>query len=133
MPEPIDTARFLGAPFRNGGTGPDAYDCWGLVRAIAHSAGLLLPEYPHVPCDFANLVSRSVAEAILEGHWEHQPDPEVLDVVVMSTVPGFLNHVGIMVRRDAFMHTTRLTGAIITSLHNERWKHSLRGCYRWHP
>lgn len=133
MPEPIDITSFLGIPFRDAGTGPEAYDCWGLVRAVAHSAGLQLPEYPHVPCDHHEAVGAAMAGAVLGGLWARQGVPAVLDVVLMSTHPGLLNHVGIMVTGTAFLHTTRKTGVILTGLTNERWQHAIRGFYRWQP
>jgi cell wall-associated NlpC family hydrolase/peptidoglycan hydrolase-like protein with peptidoglycan-binding domain len=47
----------LGKPYRWGGTGPNSYDCSGLVYAAYRSAGLILPrvaqdqydQLPHVP------------------------------------------------------------------------------------
>jgi len=37
-------AEFLGKPYEAGATGPDAYDCYGLVRAFCARLGVTLPE-----------------------------------------------------------------------------------------
>lgn len=126
-------AAFIGKPFSDGGTGPENYDCWGLVRAVSAAAGLRFPQYPHVPADHARAVGAAMVGAVQTGGWIRQLCPATLDVVLMSTAPGLLNHVGIMISPREFLHTTRATGAVITRLTDPRWAHAIRGYYRWQP
>jgi len=41
------TVNYLGRPWAPGANGPDAYDCWGLVRAVMlDQAGIVIPAAP---------------------------------------------------------------------------------------
>lgn len=39
----MNTDDYIGKPYSPGGSGPDAYDCYGLASAIAADRGFLLP------------------------------------------------------------------------------------------
>ncbi|MFR0357760.1 C40 family peptidase [Streptomyces sediminimaris] len=49
----------LGSPYVWGATGPDAFDCSGLVQAAYHSAGVSLPRTTYSQIDAGRRVSRS--------------------------------------------------------------------------
>lgn len=55
----------IGRPYRAGGQGPDAFDCWGLVRwVMAHRFGFALPAIP---------VDASDVRAVLAA-FRHDPE-----------------------------------------------------------
>ena len=42
-------ARYIGLPFQDGGRGPHAFDCWGLVRDVyARELAVALPSYGEI-------------------------------------------------------------------------------------
>ncbi|MEV6838783.1 NlpC/P60 family protein [Streptomyces sp. NPDC051133] len=49
----------LGSPYVWGATGPNAFDCSGLVQAAYHSAGISLPRTTYAQIDAGRRVSRS--------------------------------------------------------------------------
>lgn len=52
---------YLTAPYVDGARGPDAYDCWGLVREVRHlhCGKVLLPSWGHVRHDHAREFTRA--------------------------------------------------------------------------
>mgnify|MGYP001577899186 CR=1 FL=1 len=43
----MDFSRLVGAPYKKGGSDANGFDCYGLVRFVAHAArGVDLPEKP---------------------------------------------------------------------------------------
>jgi cell wall-associated NlpC family hydrolase len=78
--------RFLGAPYRWGGTSPGGFDCSGLVRYVYQRFGVELPHSSYA--DFS--LGRRV------GRWALQPG----DLVFFSG----LGHVGLYVGHGRFIH-----------------------------
>lgn len=64
---PAWCSAYIGLPFAHRGRGPDAYDCWGLVRVVlAERFGLDVPGYMDMtPASADDL--RSMAQAIRAG------------------------------------------------------------------
>lgn len=93
-------AEYIALPWRRGATGPDAYDCFGLVTTVLrkhYGIDLALPALD----EYATISMDSV-RALLERHerqWRVVAQPQDGDVVVMCrrAVPA---HVGIVVRDD---------------------------------
>lgn len=92
---------FIGLPYKPYGRGPDAYDCWGLVRdAYFHLYHrYLLPSFTTIdPMDKVGL-SKAVDEVYLGGrfHIVDQPEP---GAIVTAWSGGLCVHVGLMVEAD---------------------------------
>jgi cell wall-associated NlpC family hydrolase len=63
---PVAQGGLLGAPFLWGGRGPQAYDCWGLVReAYLRVYGQLLPEWMVPDGDLTGAMRIMQAQAAL--------------------------------------------------------------------
>ena len=62
----------IGRPWQAGGRGPDAFDCWGLVRWCWRERFAI--EAPEIPADAANL------RAVLAGFRDH-PERERWELV----------------------------------------------------
>ena len=80
----------LGKPYQWGGTGPDAYDCSGLVYALYGKLGISLPR-----------VSRDQASA---GGYVSKDELEYGDLVFFARDGKNINHVGIYVGNGMFAH-----------------------------
>jgi cell wall-associated NlpC family hydrolase len=78
--------RFLGVPYRWGGSSPSGFDCSGLVRYVYHRFGIELPHSSYGDFGLGRRVTRA---ALLPG-----------DLVFFDGV----GHVGLYVGRGRFIH-----------------------------
>ena len=56
------TAEYLGKPWRNGAAGPDAFDCYGLVRAVYRDRYGVEYEIDPLPAGTTNLVGGGMSK-----------------------------------------------------------------------
>lgn len=91
-------ARYLLAGYRRGASGPDAYDCWGLVRAaVRERHGIELPAV-HVQGD-----AGAAARAAQAAGWRPAAPPlRDADVLFMRTAQG-QRHVGMLVQAQGLL------------------------------
>lgn len=94
----------VGKPYREGADGPDAFDCYGLVRFAMGATGLIaLPEINRPqgerPCGEA--IGRALAGHPELGAWRKVGEPEDWDVAVMANVQERRRHIGLCVRLKA--------------------------------
>ena len=123
----------IGRPWEAGGRGPDAFDCWGLVRWCwgRHFA----IEVPEIPVDAANL------RAVLSG-FRHHPERRRWQAVERSCEgDGVLMrqsrhpvHVGIWLAVDGggVLHAARDIGVVFQcplDLSTHGWR--IEGTYRF--
>lgn len=107
----------LGKPYQWGATGPEKFDCSGLVWHVYGQLGVQVPR-----------VSRDQARAGREiGRSELQPG----DLVFFATEGRSVNHVGIYVGDSEFVHAPRRYQPVKTdSLNNSWWRRRYRGARR---
>jgi len=124
-------ARYVGAPYKHGGRGPDGYDCLGIVLAVYRDAGIE--------------TGYSDRETYCED-W-HAADPErylrgLLAVgrpasrpllpydLVYFSIGGIVRHAGVMVNQNQFVHV--LDGRAVTISRLMRyWERHLAGARRF--
>lgn len=98
------STRYLGRPWVSGASGPEAYDCWGLVRRVyAEICGRALAEAGLVAEDGPR--ARAVAFAIHPQRVLFTPvdAPSPLDVVLMGR-RGAAFHVGLAIEDGLVLH-----------------------------
>ena len=88
----------VGKPYKWGGTGPDSYDCSGLVYSLYGKLGISLPR-----------VSRSQAEA---GIYVSKEELTYGDLLFFARDGKNINHVGIYVGNGMFVHSPE-TGDVV--------------------
>jgi NlpC/P60 family len=126
----LDPASLIGKPYRLGGRGPDAYDCWGLVTAC----------YPWLPDDWGNQ-EFSVRRVILliEGQktderWEPAGEAHRGAVAIFG-MGERASHTGLVwpVSGGArIIHALPKVGVVSHSLPAmERLGMRLKGIYKW--
>lgn len=116
---------YVGKPYRSGAYGPDAFDCWGLVRDVwmKHLGA-------DVPVFGANMGQRHINE-LLTSPWcwaEEVHAPSELDVVLMGRNRPV--HIGIYVvvdRKPQILHSLEeATGVVLTPLLNLSLCHGIQ-------
>lgn len=107
----------LGKPYQWGATGPDRFDCSGLVWHVFGQLGVKVPR-----------VSRDQARA---GDEVRRSELQPGDLVFFATEGGGINHVGIYVGAGDFVHAPRRHMPVKTdSLNNSWWRRRYRGARR---
>jgi len=106
----------VGAPYADGGRGPDVFDCWGLVRAIYREhLGVDLPSYGEIRAADLRAVARAMGAGKDAEIWAPAKAPREFDVVIMRDGRGGRRvvHVGVMVDATRVLHTTKTTGGAV--------------------
>jgi cell wall-associated NlpC family hydrolase len=103
--------RFLGAPYRYGGSGPGGFDCSGFVRYVYHRFGIVLPHSSYADFTLGRRVGR---RALRPG-----------DLVFFSS----LGHVGLYVGHGRFIHAPH-SGTRVQISRLRDWTSSYDGARR---
>lgn len=112
-------AGYVGLPFADGGRGPEAYDCWGLVRAVyARELGIELPAYGEISARDLARVSRAMGTGQAEDCWRVVESPRPHDVVLMRAAAGSraVVHVGVAVDPHRLLHVEAATSAVVVPM-----------------
>lgn len=123
-----DYSDLLGKPFAYHGRGPDAYDCWGLVREICRRGGILLPD--HASSAKPEEQGAGIKEDA-ERYYIAVPEPQPLDVVLFQLLPRYVTHCGVYVGGGRFVHITQKTSVAREELASPIWIDKIRGFYRF--
>lgn len=129
---------YIGRPYRPGGAGREAYDCWGLVRAVlAEQGGVILPP---LGLETASLLDRVRAFDAGAGYdpafadWRRVDDgaPVPLDVWLLTSNRR-PTHAGVLISPDVLLHAEEVAGVVavpVDELRHLGWRKV--GAYR-HP
>ena len=103
----------MGKPYVFGTAGPDSFDCSGLMKYA----------YAEIDVELAHY-SQLVAA---DENYETIDDPKALrrgDLVFFNTVSrdGSIDHVGLWLGRNRFVHASSAEGEVITSEFDDRWQ-----------
>lgn len=101
----------MGKPYKNGGRGPDSFDCSGLVYFAYKKTGVVLPATAEEQGRSGVGIAR---EAVLPG-----------DLVVFKIKREY--HVGIMVNDKEFVHASKSRGVAVDELSMQYWANNLQG------
>ncbi|MBE3584575.1 MAG: LysM peptidoglycan-binding domain-containing protein [Thermoanaerobacter sp.] len=111
----------LGSPYTYGASGPGAFDCSGFTSYVFRkAAGINLPHNAAAQAQLGKRVERS--------------DLSPGDLVFFSYYgSGNINHVGIYVGQDRFIHASTTRGVIYSSLNDSYYAANYRGATRILP
>lgn len=128
----MNLARYVGLPFVDGGRGPGAVDCWGLVCFVyRQELKIDLPNYGEVRARDLRAVSRSVDAGKDGADWVRVEVPQAMDVAVMrlpsSGRPG---HVGIYDGMGRILHAEAATGVILEAVRSTMIASRILGYWR---
>ena len=125
-------AQYIGKPFRDGGRGPDAYDCWGCVVAIYRDhLDIVLPDYGEISAADLLRVRRQIgADAALEP-WRKMTSPREFDVCVMRLPSGRSHgHVGVMTDERHVLHAEAGSGVAVEPVDGPTIRGRIMGFWR---
>lgn len=109
---------YIGLPWASDGVGPDAYNCWNLLRHLLDEYfNRHLPEAPVGDEEACRLIH---AECIANGSWEVVQFPQHGDAVLMKD--GSNPHVGLYLDIDGggILHSMEGVGVVFTPLQSLR-------------
>lgn len=125
----IDYSDLLGKRFEYGATGPDAYDCYGLVREVYRRNGLELPHYESV------CTPEGQHSGFQDGQKYFEPvtgKPQPLDVVLFCIRPPWVSHIGVVIDEyGSFLHIMQQSSVSRERMDSITWKHRVKGIYRF--
>ena len=108
--------KFLGTPYRLGGTGSAGMDCSGFTKTFFSEAfGIELPHNSRAisHLDFLQELPRD---------WDlYRPS----DLLFFGNSKGRINHVGIYLGEGKFIHASRSSGVVVSNLESSYWKRRL--------
>ena len=121
----------IGKPFKDGGRGPDSFDCWGLAIEVFRRHGIELPDF-EIGCHESELINAEYHKQV--GQWLKVTNPPVPSLVVIRfNEAAFFNHVGSYIGNGRFIHITEKAGANIDRVDHPYWRTNIAGFYipRW--
>ena len=90
--------QYIGRPWVSGARGPEAFDCWGLVRYVyGEHLNVLLPLYPYNAKDVLKVSGTMRTD--LATQWQELDEPEDMCLVAMSA-RKLPHHVGLFLAVD---------------------------------
>jgi cell wall-associated NlpC family hydrolase len=109
----------IGAPYRYGGAGPDAFDCSGLVNYAHRQLGITVP--------------RTAAEQFAAATPVPRRDLRPGDLVFFRLQGPAVNHVGIYAGDDRFVHAPQSGGVVrVAGLDDEYFRRGFAGAGRFY-
>jgi len=109
----------IGAPYRYGGSGPDAFDCSGLVAYAHRQVGIAVP--------------RTAAEQYSQATPVERRELRPGDLVFFRLAGRDVGHVGIYAGDDRFVHAPQSGGHVrLASLEDEWYRQRFAGAGRFY-
>ena len=108
--------KFVGVRYRSGGEGPSGFDCSGYVRYVYKNFGL---DLVHTAAGQYNSGTAIKREELRPG-----------DLVFFNTGGSGINHSGIYVGNNQFIHASSSRGVRVDSLSDGYWNPKFRGANR---
>jgi cell wall-associated NlpC family hydrolase len=121
----MDTDDLIGTPFAIGGRGPDAFDCYGLVREIyRREKNSVIPEYVTYNSQGEN---QALIATFAQNDWaktERKPG-----VAVVFWIGRFASHIGyVLADGQRFIHAWESSGGVTIERLSD-WEHRIAGFY----
>ncbi len=123
-----DLSDLVGKPFADGGRGPDAYDCWGLVCEVFKRYGIELPDYK-ISCEDASRIDNEIDSQRRQWRRCEGEIPAPSLVVIRFNEVVFCNHTGVYIGSGRFIHTREKIGGNIDRIDSPAWRRKIEGFY----
>lgn len=126
-------APYIGKPFEAFGRGPDAFDCWGIVRAVfADRLGIELPPHDEIGPQNHRAVAQAMQQGVATGPWIAVDPPRAFDVMVARRDPHsrYPGHVGVMIDPWRVLHVWESRDVHVSRINEPALKGLILGFYR---
>lgn len=101
----ISTAKkYLGTPYRYGGTTSSGFDCSGFTQKVFGEVGISIP--------------RTSSEQYNKGYAVSKSQLQVGDLVFFNTSGNGVSHLGIFIGDNQFIHASSSKGVMISSIYD---------------
>lgn len=128
---PVDVlAKYLGVVYKHHGRGLSGLDCYGLILKIFEDQGVKLWDIHE---DYNQEWSWQGKNLFIENYareWEAVKEPAFLDVVCFKNSKGVVNHAGIVLGENKFIHAVR-AGVVVSKVTDREWQKRCVGFYRY--
>ena len=123
--------QLIGRPWVANAQGPEAFDCWGLVRYwFETQLGTKLPESPVDSRDLKAVVE-SLGLAQKDSHlWAEEPLGDTGQVVAMGK-NSLISHVGVHIGGGFVLHCGRGSGVVVQTVSQLQRQWSTLKIYRY--
>jgi cell wall-associated NlpC family hydrolase len=108
--------KYIGVPYKWGGTSPKGFDCSGLIGYSYSKAGKKIP--------------RTTGQLYKTGQAVQKKSLKKGDVVFFSTYKKGPSHVGLYLGGNQFIHASSSKGVKIDSMSNPYWSKAYYGAKR---
>ncbi|MEZ2717664.1 peptidase P60 [Niallia circulans] len=108
--------KYIGTPYKYGGTSPKGFDCSGFVGYSYKKLGKSLP--------------RTTASMYKKGKKVKKSNLKKGDLIFFKTYKKGASHVGIYIGSNQFIHSSSSKGVKVDKLSNSYWKTKYYGAKR---
>lgn len=120
----------IGAPFRWGARGPDAYDCFGLLReAYKRVNGIEIPD-DFNECQTIEIASALLGNGLVTTAWVEVEEGTCRGVLIR--VKRYAAHVGFILPDGRLLHTWEDSGGACCE-NLDHWRRRIIGYYDYRP
>ena len=119
--------KYLGVSYKSGGRSLRGLDCWGLIVMVFKDFGVEVLDMESPAPEQWSFKNEDREIMDYWKKWVPVSKPQFLDVLLLNTLGGSINHAGICLSGGRFIHCTK-SGVLVSRL--ARWKQSLSGFYR---
>ncbi len=129
----ISFTDLIGVPFVNRGRdAKHGLDCYGLVKEVYKRYGYNIPEYDTDYNDMERI--NGLITGNTQGHpWRKIDEPKVpcLLAIRFGSPAGVVNHTGVYIGGDRFIHTRERIGVNIDRISSPAWRRVIVGFYEY--
>lgn len=122
--------KYLGTPYKHRGRDLQGLDCWGLILLVYADLGIKLWD---IEDEYVKDWFQKQRNYFIENYhreWQRVERHEIFDGVLFTNNKGIVNHAGIYIGNNKFLHTCKL-GTIVSRLSEKNWQKRLEGFYRF--
>jgi cell wall-associated NlpC family hydrolase len=122
--------KWVGVPFVHGGRDENGMDCYGIVIVYLNELGIDVPDFQY-PEKWAKEGNNLFMENIerFPNLFEKVDMPKAGDIALFNGINNVVDHIGIFIAKDRFLHSARGVGVAISPF-NQLYKRKLYGFYR---
>jgi len=116
----------IGKEFKDGGRGPNEYDCWGLSAEVFRRFGIEVPDYK-ISCEAKNEVNGQIVSE--RKKWVRCIGEMPVPALIVFMENGICNHTGVYIGNGRFIHARERSGVAIENMDSVVWKKRIEGIY----